>query len=124
MKRTIQSAVFAGVLALAVNVLHAESAATPQYSKDQIMSLMHTAHTSDQYRTIAGYFRVQQQQFEQKAAAEKQEMDRRSANTTSIAAKYPRPVDSSRNRYEYFTYKAQEMDQKAAHYESLSASAR
>jgi hypothetical protein len=30
-------------------------------------------------------------------------------------------VDSSRNRYEYFTYEAQQMAQQVQHFESLSA---
>ena len=124
MNTNIKLAICAAILALAVSSLHAESSADPQYSKSEVIGMMRTAHTPDQYRALAGYFRAQEQQFEQKASSEKQELDRRSTNVTSISAKYPRPVDSSRNRYEYFTYKAQEMGQKAAHYESLSASAR
>lgn len=120
MNRTIQSAIYVAIFALAVSALHAE----PQYSKTEIMGLMRTAHTVDEYRALSGYFRAQEKQFEQKAQSEKLEWDRRSADVTSIAAKYPRPVDSSKNRYEYFTYKAQEMDQKAARYESLSDNAR
>jgi hypothetical protein len=124
MNTNIKSAICATILALAVSAVHAESSAEPQYDKSEMISMMRTAHTTSQYRALAGYFRAQEQQFEQKASSEKQEMDRRSANVTSIAAKYPRPVDSSRNRYEYFTYKAQEMGQKATHYESLVADAR
>lgn len=124
MNRNIKSVFCAVVLSLAASALHAEASADPQYSKSEVTGMIHTAHTPDQYRALAGYFRTQEQQFEQKASSEKQEMDRRSANVTSIAAKYPRPIDSSRNRYEYFTYKAQEMSQKAAHYENLSAGAR
>ena len=124
MNKNIKSAICAAILALAVSALQAESSVDPQYSKSEIIGMMRTAHTTDQYRTLAGYFRAQEQQFEQKASSEKQELDRRSANVTGIAAKYPRPVDSSRNRFEYFTYKAHEMEQKAARYESLSASTR
>lgn len=124
MNRNIKSTICAAIVALSVSALYAESSVDPQYSKSEMTEMIRTAHTADQYHTLAGYFRYQEQQFEQKAASEKQEMDRRSANVTSIAAKYPRPVDSSRNRHEYFTYKAQEMEKKAAHYESLSASTR
>lgn len=124
MNRMIQSAISVSILALATTALHAEPSGEPPFSKDQITAMMRTAHTADQYRTLAGYFRAQEQSFEQKALSEKQEWDRRSANVTSIAAKYPRPVDSSRNRYEYFSCKAHQMEQNAAHYESLSASAR
>jgi hypothetical protein len=124
MNTNIKSAICAVVLSLAVSALHAEAPADPQYTKSEVISMMRTAHTAGQYGALAGYFRAQEQQFEQKASSEKQEMDRRSANVTSISEKYPRPVDSSKNRYEYFTYKAQEMGQKAAHYDNLSASAR
>ena len=48
---------------------------------------------------------------------------RRSMNVSLPAAKYPTPLDSSKNRYEYFDYEAQKMSQQAAHYENLSASA-
>ena len=121
MKRTT-SVIAAAILAMATYAAHADSVAAPQYTKSQILAMMRTAHTENQYRTLASYFRTQQQEYEQKASGEKQEWERRSVNTTSLAAKYPRPVDSSKNRYEYFTYKAQEMEKQAVHYESLSAS--
>jgi len=62
------------------------------------------AHTAQQYHVLAGYFRAQQQKFEREAQSEKQEWDRRSQNTSGLAQKYPRPVDSSKNRFEYFSY--------------------
>ena len=85
--------------------------------------MIQAAHTEEQYKVLATYFRSQQQTFEQQAQAEKVEWDRRSQNVTGPAAKYPRPVDSSKNRYEYFTYEARQMNEQAAHYESLSAKA-
>ena len=57
------------------------------------------------------------------AQSEKAEWDRRSQNTTGISQKYPRPVDSSRNRYEYFTYEAGQMSQQATHFHPPPAAA-
>jgi hypothetical protein len=57
---------------------------------------------------MANYFGEQHGTYLQKAAEEKKEWDRRSQNITSAAAKYPRPVDSARNLYEYYMYKASE----------------
>jgi hypothetical protein len=73
---------------------------------------------------LASYFHSQQVVFEEKAQSEKQEWDRRSQITAATYQKYPRPADSSRNRYEYFTSQAQDMGDKAAHYESLATSAK
>jgi hypothetical protein len=83
--------------------------------------MIRDAHTAQQYHEIATYFESRQQSFEQQAQSEKLEWKRRSQNVTGPAAKYPRPVDSSRNRYEYFTYEAQQMAQQVQHFESLSA---
>lgn len=104
--------------------LLADPETAPQYSKSEVRRLIHTAHTAEQYRALASYFRSQQQHFEQQAQEEKAEWQRRSENVSGPAAKYPRPVDSSRNRYEYFAYEAQQMDHQAAHYEDLSLSAK
>jgi hypothetical protein len=112
--------------AVAVGVASAESAGSAvstNYSGSELKSMMRNAHTQQDYQALATYFRGRQQTFEQKAQSEKIEWDRRSQNVTGPAAKYPRPVDSSKNRYEYFTYEAQQMGQQATHYEQLTATA-
>src|SRR5580692_7686337 len=119
-----RSAIAAAVVLAAVTFSYAEPTSAPQFSKTELQRLIKEAHTPQQYRTLADYFKSQQQKYEQQAQSEKQEWDRRSQNVTGPAAKYPRPVDSSRNRYEYFAYQAGQMAQQAAHFESLSASAR
>lgn len=101
---------------------YADSSSAPQYSKAEIHRMMREARTADQYRALADYFRSQQQHLELQAQAEKEEWQRRSQNVSGPAAKYPRPVDSSRSRYEYFTYEAQGMQRQAAHYDDLAAS--
>jgi hypothetical protein len=92
------------------------------YSHAELQQMIRNAHSPQQYQALAAYFRSRQQVFEQQAQSEKLEWERRSQNVTGPAAKYPRPVDSSKSRYEYFTYEAQQMSSQAAHYESLSAS--
>jgi hypothetical protein len=94
------------------------------YTQSEIKQMIRDAHTPQQYHDLAVYFRGRQQDFEQQAQSEKIEWDRRSQITAASYQKYPRPADSSRNRYEYFTYEAQQMSDQAAHYESLSASTR
>jgi hypothetical protein len=121
MIRRIQ--VVTSLLLLAIGVACAEPQAGAQYSHAELQTMINEAHSAKQYQALATYYRSQQQIMDQKAQAERQEWERRSQNTTGISQKYPRPVDSSKNRYEYFTYEADRMGQQAAHYESLSASA-
>ena len=102
---------------------YADESAAPNYSKAELHKLVREAHSSEQYRALARYFRAQQTKYQQQAQEEKAEWERRSQNVTGVAAKYPRPVDSSRNRYEYFTYEVGQMDSLASHYESLAAGA-
>jgi hypothetical protein len=101
--------------------VRAESAATQNLSRSDLKRMVQNAHTTEDYLTLASYFRWRQQEFQQQAQSEKIEWDRRAMNSYLAAAKYPNPVTSSRNRYEYFTYEAQKMGQQAAHYENLSA---
>jgi hypothetical protein len=105
----------------AAGVLRAEPAADGNPSHAELNKMIREAHTPDQYQALADYFRFREQGFETQAHAELVEWVRRSEFAPiGPLAKYPRPVDSSRNRYEYFNYEAQLMSQKAAHYESLA----
>lgn len=116
-------AIAAAFAAVSIGVACAAQATATNPSQAEIKSLERTAHTAQQYQTLANYFKARQANFEQQAQAEKQEWERRSQITASIYEKYPRPVDSSRNRYEYFSYEAGQMGQQAAHFDALSASA-
>ena len=113
----------ASLFVLAVGVASAQPQTSPQYSHAELQKMIANAHTPQQYQALATYFRSQQKLFEQQAQSEKQEWDRRSQITAATYQKYPRPADSSRNRYEYFTYEAQQMSQQAAHFESLLVTA-
>ena len=117
--------VLAAIAAFTVSAgfAHAQNSMNAGMSPAQAEQMLHSARTVEQYQMLAGYFHARQLVFEEKAQAEKAEWDRRSQITAASYQKYPRPADSSRNRYEYFTYEAQQMAQQAAHFESLSTTA-
>jgi len=80
--------------------------AAAHYTPAQIKKMIREAHSADQYRAIARYYDERHAEFSQKAADEMAEWARRSENTSGPAAKYPRPVDSARNLYEYYAHEA------------------
>ena len=104
----------------------AQSAATSAetnatYTRTQLKQLVQNAHAPAQYSALASYFGERQNNYLQKAGEEKQEWVRLGQNATSAAAKYPRPVDSARNLYEYYIYKASEAQTLAEKYSRLAA---
>jgi hypothetical protein len=123
MRTRIQIACTLLAFALASGIARAESANALNYSRSELKKMVRDAHTPEQYRVLTSYYRMRQQQFANQAHDEIVWFARRSMNVSLPAAKYPTPLDSSRNRYEYFDYEAQQMSRQAAHYESLSASA-
>ncbi len=118
MKSRVYVACMAIALAAGSVAARAQSSAPVQYSKAELNQMKQEAQTSRQYEALAKYFRSRQQDFEQQAQTEKAEWERRSQNVTGPAAKYPRPVDSAKNLYEYYAYEAQQMNHEAAYYES------
>jgi hypothetical protein len=120
MNRATNIGLIAFSFAMALAMASAESTIAPQYGKAELQRMIRQAHTPQEYQVLAGYFRSRQQKFEQQAQAEKEEWQRRSQNVTGPAAKWPRPVDSSKNRYDYFACQANQMAQQAARYESLA----
>lgn len=91
------------------------------YTQAQLKELARDAHTPAQYGALAKFYGNRQNDYLQKAAEEKQLWIQRSQNIVSIAAKYPRPVDSARYLYEYYSTMAAESGQLAAKYDQLSA---
>jgi hypothetical protein len=103
----------------------AQSIASPaksgtQYTRAQLKQLVRDAHTTTQYSALAGYYGEQKKLYAQQAAAEKQEWERRSQNIMAVAAKYPRPVDSARNLYEYYAYKTTEAESLEFRYQQMA----
>jgi hypothetical protein len=91
-----------------------------QYSRAELRQQIQSAHNPQQYQTLANYFRQQQKSFQAKASAEKLVWDARAQNASGN--KYPRPVDSARYLYEYYSYDADRTGKLADHYEQLSRS--
>ena len=91
------------------------------YTQAQVKELVLNAHGPDQYKALAGYYGQEQAKYARLAAEEKTEWERRSNQPiVSILAKYPRPVDSARNLYEYYTYKASENKALEAKYDQMA----
>ena len=106
---------------LVASVVSAQGASIPEehavtLSSSQAKQLARSAHTPAEFTQLASYFEIQRKEYSRKAEEEKQEWERRSQNTSGINQKYPRPVDSARNLFEYYTYKASEAEGLAAKY--------
>ncbi len=107
------------LLAACVVSLHGASipdGQTVTLSSSEAKQLERSAHTLAEFTQLASYFEMQGKEYSRKAAEEKQEWERRSQNTSGVNQKYPRPVDSARNLFEYFTYKAAQAEGLAAKY--------
>jgi hypothetical protein len=87
----------------------------------QLKKLARSAHSPDQFQALAAYYGERQKNYLLQAAKEKKEWERLSYNTVSMAAKYPRPVDSARNAYEYYMAKASESGAKESEFRCLAA---
>ena len=92
------------------------------YTQARVKQLTLTARAPEQFKALAGYYGQEQNRYARLAAEEKTEWDRRSNQPiVGILAKYPRPVDSARNLYEYYMYKASENRALEAKYSRMAA---
>ena len=98
-------------------------------TKDQSVSLstsdahglMKTAHDSSQYRALAAYFRQKKQSFSSERDAELALWNSRKQAIAVNQNKYPRPVDSAHNLYDYYAYETNHAAAQAQHYEQIAA---
>jgi len=114
----ILSLAFAGVGSAQVAASAAETG--NHYTQAQLKELARDAHAPEQYKSLANYYGERQKDYLQKAADEKKEWERRSQNVVGVLAKYPRPVDSARNLYEYYMTRASEAGTLEAKYSRLA----
>jgi hypothetical protein len=121
MKIRVQIAMALAAFALTAGYACAES--SQNLSRGRLKKMIQSARTADDYASLASYFLWRQEEFKRQARGELEKWDLRSLFAGSTAAKYPRPVDASRNHYEYLRYRAQQMSKKAAYYENLSEKA-
>jgi len=116
----ILSLAFVAAVSAAVSATPSEK--TSQPTPAQLKQMAKDARTPEQYAALAQSYGQLQKSYLEKAAEEKQECDRRGQNVVSIAAKYTRPLNSARNLFEYYSYKATEAGDLAAKYRQLAAS--
>src|ERR1035441_7983519 len=90
------------------------------YTKAQVKELKRNAQAPAQYGVLASYYGAQKADYLRLAAEEKKEWERRSKNASGAFGKYPRPVDSARNLYEYYLYKASKTETLQAKYSQLA----
>jgi hypothetical protein len=110
---------FAGAASAQGAASSAETGA--HYTKAQVKELKRNAQTPAQYTGLASYYGAQKADYLRLAAEEKKEWERRSKNVAVAFGKYPRPVDSARNLYEYYLYKASKAETLQAKYSQLAA---
>ena len=95
----------------------------PEYTSAQIRKMAKEARTVQQFTVLADYYQTQRRAYQRKAAEEMHLWAERSAQITPLSEKWPRPVDSSRNRYEYFEHMADESAGMVDHYGKLADAA-
>ena len=109
---------FAGIASAQGTASSAETGA--HYTKTQVKELKRTAQAPAQYAVLASYHGAQKADYLRLAAGAKKEWMQRSQNVTGGFLKYPRPVDSSRNLYEYYLYKASKEETLEAKYRQMA----
>jgi len=122
MKKTGIASIVLLALASVGSVRVSASPAAPgeDYTQAQVKQLEASAHSPDQYKTLAHYYESRQQYFERQAADAKMEWEQRSKGVSGYAAKYPRPMDSARNQYEHYVAKANEAGALFAKYNRMA----
>ena len=91
------------------------------YTQAQLKQLARGARVPEEYISLASYYGERQKTYLQKAADEKVEWERRSQNVVGMMAKYPRPVDSAKNLYEYYMAEAAHAGKLEAKYSQMAA---
>lgn len=89
-------------------------------SSKEAHSLMKTAHELAQYQELAAYFRGKEQSYRVKRDQELALWNYRAQGIAANQNKYPRPVDSAHNLYDYYVYETDHAAAQAQHYEQLT----
>lgn len=99
--------------------VHAE--AQKHLSRKELHKQVREAHTTEQYRALAEYFRAEQSRFESMAKMEESELARLRENPAAVPGKYPTRIDSANHFYQYYMLKADEMGRRVAEFEEKIA---
>ena len=114
------------ILALTAGTVRAaqkDSINESEYSGSQIKNLAREAQTVEQYTVVANYYAARQRMYKRKAAEEMHLWAQRSEMTDPLREKWPRPVDSARNLYEYYEYQIAQSAALFAKYDRLADTA-
>jgi hypothetical protein len=95
----------------------------PDYTPAQIRKMAREAHTVQQYTLLADYYQTRQRMFKRKAAEEMHLWAERNAVMTPLSEKWPRPVDSAHNLYDYYVAMENDSAAKVAHFNQLADTA-
>jgi len=116
------------ILSLAFAIVgNAQGTASPSETgvhstRVDLKQLARSANAPEQYMALANFYGMQQESYQQRAAEAKKDWERMGRNVTGNMAKYPRPVDSARNLYEYYMAKASKAATLEAKYTRLATS--
>jgi len=113
-------------LALTTPLLQAteqQSSDDAQYTSAQVRRLAREAHTAEEFGQLADYYAIRQRMYRRKAAEAMDLWAQRNAIITPLSEKWPRPVDSARNRYDYFEYEANHCAELSRKYSQMADAA-
>jgi hypothetical protein len=88
-------------------------------SAGEIREIARTARSQAQFTQLASFYQARQSLYLGKAAEEKQLWQDRSQIAAPVMEKWPRPVDSARNLYQYDLEQAAQSAALAAKYSRL-----
>jgi len=120
--RYCATAICALIIAVTTNVYATDKAPVdrPEYTSAQIRKMAREAHTVEQFTVLADYYATRRRMYKRKAAEEMHLWAERSAVITPLSEKWPRPVDSARNLYDYYEYEANEAAIEQTKYSKLA----
>jgi small-conductance mechanosensitive channel len=119
--RTVAATFSVTLLMLGTAQLPAQDAAqATTISTKEAHSLMKTAHELAEYQELAAYFRQQEQSYRVKRDQELALWNTRAQGIAANQNKYPRPVDSAHNLYDYYAHETDHAAAQAQHYEQLT----
>ena len=100
--------------------IHAQSDDLSHFTGGQIKHLARTAKTEEDFTQIANYYWARQREYNRKAHEELIEWGRRNGIYSPAMEKWPRPVDSARNLYEYYRYEEAQSARLFAKYSKMA----
>jgi hypothetical protein len=81
-----------------------DAARTTRITAKEAHALMKSAHEQAQYQELAAYYRQQEQSYRAKRDEALALWNTRAQGVAVNQNKYPRPVDSAHNLYDYYAY--------------------